>query len=104
MLTNLIQAASAGKILCHERCPRAGARENTELFNQIKTGRLIVNTEIYPCLKRACVSLDALRRTRMSNIQSKGIDRKAHMEAYDKETKEGKHDLIHGKFEHMIET
>ena len=26
------------------------------------------------------------------------------MEAYDKETKEGKPDLIHGKFEHMVET
>ena len=104
MLTNLIQAATEGKIQRHEKCPQTGARENRELFNQTQPGRLIVNTEIYPFVKRACVALDALRHTRMSNLQSKGIEHKAHMEACDKETKEGEQDLIRGKFEHMLDT
>ena len=37
-------------------------------------------------------------------MQSKGIERKTHMEAYGKENREGKLDLTNGKFENMIET
>ena len=104
MLTNLTQAAAEGKTQRREKPPQTGASENREQFNQIKLGRLIVNTEVYPCMKRACVALDALRHTRISNLQSKGIERKTHMEVYDKETKGGKQDLIHGKLEQMIDT
>ena len=92
------------KIQRHEKRPQAGAGENKEQFNQIKLGRLVINTEVYPCMKRACVTLDALRHTRISNLQSKGIEHKTHMEVYDQETKEGKQDCIHGKLEHMIAT
>ena len=37
-------------------------------------------------------------------MRSKGIEHKTHMEAYEKENREGKLGLINGKFEHMIET
>ena len=48
MLTNLIQSAAEGKTQRREKCPQTGASENREQFNQIKLGRLIVNTEVYP--------------------------------------------------------
>ena len=35
-LTNLTQAAEGGKIQRHEKCPKTGADENNEQFNQIK--------------------------------------------------------------------
>ena len=71
MLTNLIQSAAEGKTQRREKCPQTGAIENREQFNQIKLGRLIVNTEVYPCMKRTCATLDAMRQTRIRNLQSK---------------------------------
>ena len=50
------------------------------------------------------MTLDAMRQTRISNLQEKGIEQKTHMEAYGKESKEGKQDLIHSTFEHMLDT
>ena len=47
----------------------------------MKIGRLIVNTEVYHCVGRACVALDALRQTRIKYMQSKGIEHKTHMGA-----------------------
>ena len=48
--------------------------------------------------------MGALHQTRMSNLQSKGIERKANMESYDKESEEGGQDLIDGEFEHVLDT
>ena len=105
MLANIVQAASERKIQRREKSPQTGSQYNREQFTRIKPpGRLIVNTEIYPCMKRACVALDALRQTRTKNTQSKGIEHKAHMGAYGKESKDRKQDLINGKFEHMLDT
>ena len=61
-----------------------GEGENREFFCKMKIERLIVNTEVYPCMERAFVSLDALHRTRIKDMQSKGIEHKTHMEAYEK--------------------
>ena len=55
-------------------------------------------------MKRACVTLDAIRQTRLKNMHSRGMERKAHMDAYGKESKEGKIDLINGRLEYMMET
>ena len=70
----------------------------------MRYGRLIMDTEIYPCLKRACVTLDAIRKSRIGQLQIRGTEHKEHMKAYDAETAEGKADLIYGRIEHLLDT
>ena len=90
VLTNQIQLAAEGKIKCHEECPEGG-EINIEQFKQIKPpGRLIINTEVYPAMKRACLTLDAIHQTRLKEMQARGMEHKAHMGAYEKESKGGK--------------
>ena len=84
VLTNQMQSASEGKIKCHEERPEGG-EINIEQFKQIKPpGRLIINTEVYPAMKRACLTLDAIHQTRLKEMQARGIEHKAHMGAYEK--------------------
>ena len=90
VLANQIQSAAEGKIQCHVECPEGG-EINIEQFKQIKPpGRLIINTEVYPAMKRACLTLEAIHQTRLKEMQARGIEHKAHMDAYEKESKEGK--------------
>ena len=63
-----------------------------------------MNTEIYPCAKRACATLDAVRKSRIGHFQIKGVAHKEHMKAYDGETPERKVDIIYGKIEHILDT
>ena len=100
-----MQAAAEGKAQCHKAFPQDGTEENVTQFQQTKPpGRLIINTEVHPCLKRACVALGSIHQTRLKNMHSKGTEHQAHMEAYENESKEGKPDMINGKLEYMMET
>ena len=56
-ITNTIQQAAVGKTICHPKCPEEGQAKNQEMFEQMRYGRLILNTEIYPCVKRACLTM-----------------------------------------------
>ena len=84
--------------------PRKGRAGNQELFNKMRYGRLIMNTEIYTCMKRECVTLDAIRKSRIGQLQIRGTERKEHMKAYDAETAEGEAVLIYGRIEHLVDT
>ena len=64
-LTNNIQSAAEEKLNCRPRCPAEGKASNQELFNQMRYGRLILNAEIYPCVMRACVTHDAVRKSQI---------------------------------------
>ena len=108
-LTNLIQAAGEGKITmgetqCHRSCPKEGSEGIRDFFGRIKTGRLVINTEAHPCMRRACTALEALRKTRLGEMQSKGAERKAHMAAFGRATPEAKAELINEKMENMFDT
>ena len=89
-LTNIIQSADERKLICRPKCPTEEKASNRELSNHMRYGRLILNTEIYPCMKRACVTLDSVRKSRIWHFQIKGAGRKEHMKAYDGETPESK--------------
>ena len=96
-LTNNIQAAAEEKIPCRKKCPAEGKDDNKDRFDQMEYGRLILNTEIYSCAKRACASLEAVRKSRIGHLQSKGEEHKENMKACDGESAEGGVELIHGK-------
>ena len=70
-----------GKIECHHTCPDHGRDANLELPNETRYGRLLVNTELYPCLKREFLSLEAIRLSRLGKMQIKGREQKKLIEA-----------------------
>ena len=59
--------------------------------------------KIYPCAKRACVTLGAFRKSRIGKLQIKGQERKKHIAAYGEETAEEKSELIFGGIDRIIE-
>ena len=90
ILTNQAQAAAEGKMYRHSKCPQGETKKTRRSLNRPnRQGGLIINTEVYPCMKRACVALSAMKQTRLKKIYSRGIEHKAHVEAYDQESKEG---------------
>ena len=66
-----------------------GGKQQHRTFDRIRLGRLIINTEIYPCAKRACVAIDAIRKSQIGQFQIRGSESKKHMKAYDEETSQG---------------
>ena len=84
--------------------PRRRKNENLELPNKMRYGRLILNADIYPCMKRSCVALDAVRKSRIGLLQIKGPEHIAHMKAYDAGTPDGKVDLIYDRLEQLLDT
>ena len=54
-------------------------------------------------MKRACVTLDAIRKSRIGKFQIKGAEREKQMKSYDEETEEGKVELIYGRLGYMID-
>ena len=53
-----------------------GRPTKQETFERMRYGRLLVNTETYPCMKRACVALDAIQKSRIGQLQIRGPDHK----------------------------
>ena len=70
---------------------------------KMKLGRLLANTEIYPCVKRACVKIDAVHKSRIGPMQIRGQGQKKHMASYYEETEEGEVELTYGRIERMID-
>ena len=60
-LTNAAQKLLDGKIERHRACPDRGSGANLEMLYGTGYGKLLINTEMYPCVKRAFVSLGAIR-------------------------------------------
>ena len=94
-LTNMLQAAEEGKISMgktqrHSSCPPEGAEVIRDYFGGLKTGRLIINTEVHPCMRRACAALEALHMTRYGEMQAKGAENKAYLAAFERATPEKK--------------
>ena len=55
-------------------------------------------------MRRTCTTLEALRKTRLGEMQSKGAEHKAHMAAFERATPEEKAELINEKMENMCDT
>ena len=71
-LTNAMQKLIGGKIERRHTFPGHGRDANLELRNETRYGGLLVNAEVYPCVKRACLSLEEIRRIRLGKMQIKG--------------------------------
>ena len=69
----------------------------------MKLGRLLIITYIYSCVKRAFVTLDAVRKIRIGKMQIRGQERKKRMEAYDEETAAGEVELTHRSIDGAID-
>ena len=95
--------AHTEKIPRHSSYPQEGRRRNIDTPDKIELGRLLINTETYPCAKRACVTLGAICKSRLAEIQIRGQERKKLTESYDEETGEGGANLIYGGIGKMIE-
>ena len=102
-LTSTTQQAAEGKIVFHSKCTGGGKLTNQEIFEKMRYGRLILNTGIYPCLKRARATSGAIRKRRIGLFQISGAERKKHTKAYGGETTTGEEDLIYGSIEHMLD-
>ena len=79
--------------------PKRRARRKHGRKWKMKLGRLLINTEIYPCVRRACVTLGAVRKIRIGQMQIKGHELKKHTTAYDEEAAAGTVELTHGQIE-----
>ena len=54
-------------------------------------------------MERACVTLDAIRKSRIGEMKIRGKERKKPMAAYDEEAGRGEVVLIHGRIEMIVE-
>ena len=76
-----------------------GSDENLELPNEKRYGRLHINTDMCPCVKRACLSLEAIHLSIIGKMQIKGKEQKKLIEAIEKAPGKEKVELYHGKIE-----
>ena len=60
-----------------------------------------MNAEIYPCAKRACATLGAIRKSRIGLFQIRRAERKKQMKACDEATARKSVDIIYGRIEHI---
>ena len=65
-LTNATQQISGEQ--CHSSCAGEGRDANLDMVGKINYGRRLINTEIYPCVKRWCVALDTIREIRIGKM------------------------------------
>ena len=102
-LPNAAHRLSVGKIPRLGSCAGDGRDANLEMRSIVKYERLLINSEIYPCAKRACVTIDAISDSRIGKMQIRGQEHKKLMAAPDKETGQGKVELIRGRLEKIID-
>ena len=91
------------KIECRHTLPDQGRGENLELLNGTIYGRLLINTEMYPCLKRASLSLEAIHLSRIGQMQIKGQEQKKLIESIAKPTGRDKVERYHDKIEGILD-
>lgn len=102
-LTNAMQKLLGGEIECHHTCRGDGRGANLELPNETRYGRLLGNTGMRPCLKRACVSLEEAHISIIGQMQIKGQEQKKLIEANEKAPGRERVELYHEKIESIIE-
>ena len=71
--------------------------------NRAKYGRLLINAEINPCVKSACITLDANHLGRVVKIQIRGHEQQRLMGVLDRGKGEGVVGLFHGRLEQIID-
>ena len=89
------------KIECRHTLPDHGSGANLELLNETRYGRILINTEIYRCLKRACLSAEAIRLIRIGQMHIKGREQKDDRSS--RKGNRGEVELYHGKIESRLE-
>ena len=88
-LTNMLQAAEEGrnstdKTQGRNNGPPEGAGTIREYSAGLKIGRLIINKEVHPCIRRACATLEAIHATRYGDMQAKGAGDKAYLASFER--------------------
>ena len=73
-LANADRELYEGEIPRRKSCADEVRDANPEMLSTVKYGNLLINTEIYPCLKRACVTLDSICKSRIGECRSRGKD------------------------------
>ena len=68
-LTDPMQKLLGGKTECRHTFHGHGWGANLYLLNEARYGILLINTEMYPCLKRACLSLEAVHLSGIGQMQ-----------------------------------
>ena len=91
------------KIERHHTCTGQGRDENLELLNETRYGRLLVNPEMHPCLKRACLSLEAIHLIGIGKMQIQWQEQKKLIESTGKSNGQEKVELYNGKIEGLLE-
>ena len=81
-------AACRRQIPRRPSCTGEGRDSDLATLGRTKYGRLFT-TESYQCGKRVCVTLDAIRKRGIGQMQIRGQERKRLMSAYDGETGQG---------------
>ena len=76
-----MQKLIEGEIARHRTCPDHGRSANIELPNATSYGRLRINEETHPCLKRERLFLEAIRRRRIGQMQIQGQEQMKSIEA-----------------------
>ena len=75
-LTSAMKKLLDGEVECRHTCPDRGRGKNLELLHETGYGGLLINTGMYPILKRACLSLEAIRLRRIGEMQIEGEEQK----------------------------
>ena len=94
ILTNVKHQLLEIKIECRKTRPYGGRDGDIEMLNRTKYGRLLINAEIYPCVKGSCIALDATRQSRIGEMQIQGQERKMLTISFDGETGHGDANLF----------
>ena len=71
--------------------------------SRTRYGRLFVNTEIYPCAKRAYIALGAIHLSRVVGIQIIGQEQKKLTDVLYLETGKGEVGRFHGRIEQILD-
>ena len=58
-------------------CPGNRRDAILELLSETRYGRLLITTEMYPCVKRACLSLEATNLIRIGKMEITGREQKS---------------------------
>ena len=94
ILTNAAQKLLGGKIERRKTLPNQGREANLGIPNRERYGRLLISAEIYTCAKRACITLGAMRISRVGQMQIRWSEQKRLMVVLGREIGQGEFDPI----------
>ena len=101
-MSDAIRKLPDGETERHHACPDQGRDANLELIAETRYGRLLINTEMYPCLKRARLPHGSnTPRPNRGNADQRARTEKL-IDAIGKSLGKEKGAMRHGKIENII--